>query len=204
MLPTALLNRLLGPLALGALFAILGVVALLFAEDHLNATQLAEQRAAAERRDMQSKLTRATQEEREIRDRLIDYRRLLDRGVIGAEQRLDWIEAIAKVRNANQLLDLKYSIAPQASLDYPGIAKTGDVELLMSQMKVDLSLLHEGDLFRFLAALRRELRSHVSVRACNVQRIERAVSEKGPAPRLRAECTLDLVTIRDRMQEKRS
>jgi hypothetical protein len=40
--------------------------------------------------------------------------------------------------------------------------------------------------------------SHVVVRTCTVRRLERAGGERAVEPRLRAECTIDLVTIRDR------
>jgi hypothetical protein len=64
-------------------------------------------------------------------------------------------------------------------------------------MKINLALLHEEDLFRFIDDLRAALSSHVVVRACSVTRIERAAAERGPGPRLAADCTIDLVTIRD-------
>jgi hypothetical protein len=51
----------------------------------------------------------------------------------------------------------------------------------------------------FLDDLQRQLKTHVMVRSCNVQRLDRGgVDRPGAGPRLRAECYVDLVTIRDR------
>ena len=145
-----------------------------------------QQAAAAERQSAQSKLDRATDEEREIRDRLVDYRKLLDRGVIGDEQRLDWVDRIGEIKTARKLFDVRYSIEAQRPVDYPGLAGGGDVEFMASPMKLDMSLLHEEDLFRFLDDLRRALSAHVVVKSCSLQRSERAASDRGLAPRLQA------------------
>jgi len=159
--------------------------------------------AAAERQSAQGKLARATDEEREIRDRLVDYRKLVDRGVIGDEQRLDWVDRIGEIKAARKLFDVKYTIEAQRPVDYPGLAAVGaaaagEVEVMASPMKLDMSLLHEEDLFRFLDDLRRALSAHVVVKSCTLQRSGGATAERGLAPRLQASCDIDLVTIRDR------
>jgi len=161
-------------------------------------TRAEQKSAATERENAQNRLARATDEEREIREKLVDYRKLRDRGVIGDEQRLEWVERIAEIKARRKLFDVKYAIDPQRAADYPGIAGAGDVEFMVSPMNVDLALLHEEDLFRFLEDLRGALSSHVLVRKCTMQRFERGGPERGIAPRLRAECAIDLVTIRDR------
>jgi hypothetical protein len=108
------------------------------------------------------------------------------------------VERIGEIKARRKLFDVKYSIEPQRPAEYPGIAGTGDVEFMVSPMKVDLALLHEDDLFRFLQDLRGALGSHVLVRSCTMTRLDRGGAERGLAPRLRAECAIDLVTIRDK------
>lgn len=174
-----------------------GIAAVLGARHLLDKARTEQQAAARERESAQSKLARATDEEREIRERLVDYQRLLDRGLIGEERRLDWVDRIGEIRTARKLIELKYSIEPQRPADYPGIAGPGDVEVLASPMKLEMALLHEEDLFRFISDLKSALSSHVFVRSCSISRSER-VGEAITVPRLRAECTIDLVTIRDR------
>ena len=75
---------------------------------------------------------------------------------------------------------MKYTIEPQRPADYPGLAAAGDVEFLASQMKVDLALLHEEDLFRFIDDLRGALSSHVIVRRarCRDSTVRRRTGER--------------------------
>jgi hypothetical protein len=157
--------------------------------------------AAEDRRAAQDKLARATSEEREIREKLVDYKRLLERGIIGDEQRLDWVDTIGQIKAARRIHDIKYSIAPQKAYEVHGAGPTGgDVEFRVSELKLEMQLLHEEDMLGFLEDLQRQLKTHVMVRSCSVQRLDRpgGFERSGVTPRLRAECTVDLLTIRDR------
>lgn len=193
-------------LAIPALIAVLliagGGMAVAITSELLAETRVEQRTAAAERQSAQQKFARATDEEREIRETLVDYQKLLARGVIGEEQRLDWVDRIGEIKAARKLFDVRYSIEPQRPVDYPGIGGAGEVQFLASPMKVELSLLHEEDLFRFVEDLRAALSAHVVVRSCNVQRQERATVDRGVTPKLRASCDIDLVTIRDWLARK--
>jgi hypothetical protein len=197
-LPPGSGQRLALPGIVAAALVAAGVVAVILTQQLVQKAAAERQAAAAERQSAQEQLARATDEEREIRDRLVDYRKLVERGVIGEEQRLDWVDRIGEIKAARKLFDVKYSIDAQRPVDYPGLGASGDVEFLASAMRLDMLLLHEEDLFRFLDDLRRALSAHVVVRSCTLQRSDRAAPERGLAPRLQASCDIDLVTIRDR------
>ncbi|HSD41988.1 MAG TPA: hypothetical protein VLD36_08975 [Burkholderiales bacterium] len=190
-------QRLVVPGIVAVALAAAGATAVFLVQQVVQKTDAEQKAAAAERQNAQNRLARATEEEREIRERLVDYRKLRDRGLIGDEQRLEWVERIVEIKSRRKLFDLKYSIEPQRAAEYPGIAGAGDVEFMVSSMKVDIALLHEEDLFRFLEDLRSALNSHVLVRSCTMLRIDRGGSERAVGPRLRADCAIDLVTIRD-------
>jgi hypothetical protein len=191
-------KRLVAPAVAAALLVAVGGIAIVLSQQMVQQGRAEQTKAAADREAAQNRLARATDEEREIREKLVDYQKLRSRGLIGDERRADWVERIAQIKSARKLFDLKYSIDPQRPADYPGLAPAGDVDLLVSQMKIDLALLHEEDLFRFIEDLRGALSSHVVVRSCTVSRLDRAPTDRGVGPRLRADCTIDLVTIRDR------
>lgn len=197
-LPPGAAQRLAVPAIVAAALIAGGAAAVLLTQRLVLKAAGEQQAAAAERLSAQDKLARATDEEREIRDRLVDYRKLLDRGVIGEEQRLNWVDRIGEIKAARKLFDVRYSIDVQKPVDYPGLAGPGDVELMASPMKLDMSLLHEEDLFRFLDDLRGALSAHVVVRSCSIQRSQRTAPDRGITPRLEASCDIDLVTIRDR------
>jgi hypothetical protein len=69
-------------------------------------------------------------------------------------------------------------------------------------MKVDLALLHEEDLLRFLADLRDSGNAYYAVRRCAIQRTGQAATGTTIAPRLRADCDIDLITIVDRAAKR--
>jgi hypothetical protein len=191
-------------LSIAAVLALLlvacGAIALYFADMRVKSMRAAAQQSTAQRVAANEKLSRATMEEGEIRHNLVNYEKLRERGVIGVEHRLDWVDSIADVRERNKLPDMRYAIAPQQPLDYPGLNKTAEVEALSSPLTLDMGLLHEGDLFRVLADLRHALPPYFAVRECDLQRVD-ANATGHLAARLRAHCVIDLITIRDRAQE---
>jgi len=196
--PGGTLRPLYLPLAVAIGLVAAGIAVVVATNHYLDRARLQHRIALTDRQAIQNKLSRATDEEREIREKLVDYRRLLARGVIGDEQRLDWVEAIGQIKTDRKLFEIKYQIEPQRTLELPGLTPGADVEFRVSPLKVEMQLLHEGDLFVFLDDLRRNLKSHVMVRECSMQRLDRSTVEKGVVPRLRAACTIDLVTIRDK------
>ncbi len=201
-LPPKTGHRLVGPALVAVALIAAGGVALSVASQLLTAAQAEQQAARAERGAEQNKLVRANDEAREIRERIVEYRKLVDRGVVGEERRLDWVDRINAIKAARKLADVKYTFGAPRAAQYPGIAGGGEVEFLASPMTLDMALLHEEDLFRFIGDLRSALSALVVVKACSVERTGEAAKARGLAPRLRAVCELDLVTIRDKRASK--
>ena len=153
--------------------------------------------AQAERRQNAERLARIAEEEREVSEKLDVYQRLKQLNILGEERRLEWADAINRIRVQRELLDLRYRVERQKLLvSAPG--KPGNVDFFASSMRVDLELLHEEDLLRFLADLRDSGNAYYSVRKCTVSRTGQAASSATMAPRLHAACDIDLVTILDR------
>jgi hypothetical protein len=196
--PGGTLKPLYVPLLIAVVLAGIGIAVVIASKQFLDQSRIQHKFALSERQAIQSKLSRATEEEREIREKLVDYRALLARGVIGDERRLEWVETIGQIKNDHKLSEIKYQIDPQRTLELPGITASSEVELRVSALKVNMQLLHEGDLLVFIDGLRRKLKAHVLVRSCSVQRLDRSGQDRGIAPRLRADCVIDLVTIRDK------
>ena len=163
----------------------------------LNSTKAAKlDQAAAQsaRNDFDGKLKRVRSEENEIKDKSAVFSRLQARGVIGEEQRLEWVELLKDIREKRRLIDLEYEVAPQRPLDTtPG----SGFAFVASAMKVQLKLLHEEDLTRFLDDLRRQAKALVQVKSCNVSRLPRGSSENGTPAQLQADCQIDWITLRE-------
>jgi len=193
-------NLLLPALITVALLAAGG--ALIWSADNALAGARRELAAAqAERRQNAERLARISEEEREVNEKLDVYRRLGQLNILGEERRLEWADAITRIRGERELLDLRYRVERQRLLtSAPG--KPANVDFFASTMKVELALLHEEDLLRFLADLRNSGNAFYSVQRCVLTRTGQAATGVGITPRLRAECEIDLVTIIDRAAKK--
>jgi hypothetical protein len=157
--------------------------------------QLARVAITAQRSDADGKLKRVRDEEYEIRQKSILFNQLKERGIIGDEQRLDWVELLKDIRDRRRLIDLQYEIAPQRLLD--GKA-AGDFAFSASAMKLRVKLLHEEDLSRLLGDLRSQAKALIQVKGCNVERLPPTTDERtsGRASLL-ADCEIDWLTVRE-------
>jgi cell division protein FtsL len=152
-----------------------------------------EQAAAQkERNDVDAKLKQVRSEEAEIKQKSAVFNKLEARGVIGEEQRLEWVELLKAIRERRRLLDLQYEIAPQRVLaPTPG----SSLAFYASTMKLELKLLHEEDLTRLLGDLRQQARALIQVRSCNVWRLPRNAGESAASAQLQAACEIDWITL---------
>ena len=194
---TAELKKLALPLLL--LVALLGAGAglILWTQGEQQAEARLLAAARAERSQARERLTRIAEEEKEVNDKLEVYRRLKSLRILGEEQRLEWADAMTRIRTTRELLDLRYLVERQRLLAAVA-GKPGGVEIYASTMKVEIALLHEGDLFTFLHELRDSGNAYYSVRRCAITRTGTAPTGTSIVPRLRADCEIDLITIIDR------
>lgn len=191
------LKKLAPALVLFAVLVAAGAALVWQTERMLQAAQQALAAAMTERTQNRERLSKIAEEERDVREKLEIYRRLQAARVLGPERRLEWADNVARIRKERELLDLRYRVEPQKLLvSLPG--KPASVDFFSSTMKVTLALLHEGDLFAFLDDLRASGNAYYSVQRCNVTQIGQIGSLTTLAPRLRAECNIDLITITDR------
>jgi cell division protein FtsL len=170
-----------------------GAGTVLFTLNLTKTAKLNQAAAQAERDDFDGKLRRVRGEEAEIKQKSALFKRLQERGVIGEEQRLEWVELLKEIRDKRRLLDLQYEIAPQRPLDAMPANGYG---FYASTMKVQLKLLHEEDLTRLLDDLRRQARALIQVKSCAVSRLPRGGADGTIPAQLQAECQIDLVTLR--------
>lgn len=157
-------------------------------------------------KSMAANLARARNEEQELREKINRFELLKQRGIIGNEQRLDWVELINQIKNDHHVAKLDYEFAPQRKADttlVPEGADVGGLSLMASQMKLSLALLHEGELINVLDAIHRQAPAWVSLRACQISR-HQLLPEPGSKPNeprstnatIKAECTLEWVTMK--------
>jgi hypothetical protein len=191
------LKRLAAPLLAAALLLAAGAALIWGARQSVAGAQRELAVAQAERKQNAERLARIAEEEREVREKLDVYKQLKGLHILGEEQRLEWADAMTRIRTQRELLDLSYRVDRQRLLkSVPG--KPDNVDFLASTMRVQLALLHEEDLLRFLADLRASGNAFYAVKACALARTGQAATGAAIAPRLRANCEIDLVTVVDR------
>jgi hypothetical protein len=193
-------RRLQWAIAFLVIMALVGGGSLWTTQQLKKSSDKAFQEATAARRDMQTKLARASEEQQELRDKISRFQALKDHGYIGPEQRLDWIEAVARIKAARRIIKLDYEFSPQRLADsslLPGGASAGGFEVMSSQMQLQLQLLHEGELLAFLADLRESVQALVKVRSCAIERVASGNTGRGNIAQLKADCTLEWITLRE-------
>jgi hypothetical protein len=191
------LRKLALPAVLAIVLVIAGAAIIWSGDAALAAAQRQVAGAEAERAQAAERLARISEEEREVTEKLDVYKQLKRLNILGEERRLEWADAITRIRTQRELLDLSYRVDRQKLLvSAPG--KPANVDIFASTMRVQLALLHEEDLLRFLNDLRNSGNAYYSVKSCSLNRTGQAATGTTISPRLRADCEIDLVTMIDR------
>ena len=194
------LPRIRGSLIVLVLALSLGAAAVYGSNKLLNEAKQSKAVADRERAEAAGKLERVKVEQEDLQRYYQQYQVLVARDVIGPERRLDWIEAIEKIRGQQNVFSVKYNLGPQKTLSAPTAPASGGFELNLSSMTLDLGLLHEGQLLDFLDDLRREAKGMYLLESCNLTRAGSAPEIKF-APNLRAECSLGWITLNEKTAE---
>jgi type II secretory pathway pseudopilin PulG len=153
-------------------------------------TALQQQQTALNQARQQ--LDRSRQQQRLIATHLGDYRTLVARGFVGAEDRLAWIEAVQLANRDAGLYGLNYRLMPRSAS--PSALAQG-LPLGQTRMVLTLPLLVETDLTRFLDALGKRAPGLVRVQGCRLSRLDNVPFEATSHPHLQAECDLLWFTV---------
>jgi hypothetical protein len=191
------LKRLALPLLIALALVSVGIGYIYSSGEGLRAAQSLLGVAQSERRQNAERLARIAEEEREVSQKMDIYKQLKTLNILGEERRLEWADAVTRIRVQRELLDLRYRVERQKLLT-SAQGKPANVDFFASTMRVDLQLLHEEDLLRFLADLRASGNAYYSVKKCTLQRTGQAIGGTTMSPRLAAQCEIDLITIIDR------
>ena len=141
-------------------------------------------------------------------DALIYGRRLIERyhrrygefraaGFVGLERRVDWVETIRVAATGLNLPSVSYSIEPQVPAIVPvNSGQNGaDVQTKLSRLRMNLGLVHEGDLLRFFTRLDSEAPGLMKVDRCSLVRQSNAQQELTAGTNLIADCSLTMFSV---------
>lgn len=152
----------------------------------------AQSTALKEARD---RFQRSGEERNAILKYLPAYRKLQSEGLIGAEQRIEWIEALRAANKQAGLFGVNYQLEARKPFTLLGQGNPASQFLQQSQMKLSFGLVHEGDLMRFLEMLATQQSGMFFIRSCIIDRPVRIDTPAPRQPNLNAQCELSWLTI---------
>lgn len=172
---------------------LVGVSRYIMLKLHDTAKQLQSQQE-----EVKGRYTQAETEKVEIRDFQPKFIQLRERGFVGDEKRLEWIETIKQIHESRKLLPLTYEISAQLPFQIDPSVMPADMELRGSKIKLHMDLLHEMDLFNFMEDLKRK--ATYTTQSCTIVRAKQVQLEDALSPALTADCTLYWLSIAERLQ----
>lgn len=158
-----------------------GRVALAAAQKQLNEARDRVQRSGTER-DM-------------ITEYVGPYTALVERGVVGEEQRLAWVDALRAANTQAQLYGVDYEVGARQPYAFSAEVEAGGLPVQQSVMKLNFGILYEDDLLAFFRALQAQNAGLFSLNQCVLARVARDARRPVNAPALRAQCELAWITI---------
>lgn len=150
-------------------------------------------RAAEAKSRIEMRLRQFHSEELDLKQRSQLLRRLQDSGVLGDEQRLDWMELLRNTQHDLRIPGLKYEFSAQVPLNKNAPA---GYAWFNSPLHLQLRLLHEGDLLNTLDRIQQEAKALVIVRSCKLAPLPASTERREMTAGLSADCELDWLTAR--------
>jgi hypothetical protein len=123
------------------------------------------------------------------------YTDLVQRGVVGEEQRLSWVDALREANSQTKLYGVEYEVGAQQPYPFAAEVQATGLPVQQSLMRLKFGILYEDDLLAFFRALQNQNTGAFSVNQCVLQRLSRDTLRPANAPMLQAECELAWITI---------
>jgi len=132
-----------------------------------------------------------------ITEFLPQYQALINKGFVGEERRIEWVERLREQHKNHKLFGIKYSIKQQEKYTPAFATNLGGFTLSRSIMQFELDMLHEGDLLQLTESLSGANAAALILRDCEITRLNEggALSAQLTA-NLHAQCELDWLTLR--------
>lgn len=146
-------------------------------------------------REARTRYQKSGDEKELIVSYLGDYQRLQQHGLIGSEQRINWLDGLRLANQQAELFGVEYQIGAQQPYAQAQEFNPGNVAIRQSLMKLTFSMLHEGDLMRFFNILGNRGIGLFQLNQCNLERVTNNVTSIRFQPNLRAECELSWFTL---------
>jgi len=153
-----------------------------------------QQSAAREMRKWQTKINSSVENNQIIDEFESNFLKLVDQGVVGAEDRLSWFETIQETAKKRGMPSVKYSISEQKLLQENNLKNQyRGIDVFKSVMTLDIKMAHEGDLFALLNDLGKA-DGLFAVDSCDIEKISKEVVDINS--NMKAYCELGWYTFK--------
>lgn len=122
------------------------------------------------------------------------YRELTASGIVGPDQRLQWVQSLRSSTSSLGLPYVRYSTGPQDVFTAPYLMAGISAPVMKSPMELQLGLVHELDLLRLLDKLE-EYPGLFHVEACQLERLEGNRAAESDRANLSGSCQLNWFSI---------
>lgn len=98
------------------------------------------------------------------------YRQFQAKGVIGQTQRLQWIEALSAGVDQYLVPKVQFTLSPTVPANETNTLYFSDaLNVKVTPMRLDFTLLHEGDFYRLMSQFRQQANGLFSVQSCTLR-----------------------------------
>ncbi len=118
-----------------------------------------------------------------------------DQGILGEEQRLNWVETLKSAGARIRIPSLRYEINSRQPYTPEFTLATGPYQVYTSTMRLSLGLLHEYDVVKLLQELDKNASGLYSIKECSLKRLGEQLARNPNGQNLSAECKLLWFTI---------
>ncbi|HOY71413.1 MAG TPA: hypothetical protein PL131_12130 [Methylotenera sp.] len=130
---------------------------------------------------------------------LPQYQILIDKGFVGEERRIEWVDELRAQHKKHKLFGVNYSISQQEKYQPSFASNIGGFVLNRSIMKLDLDMLHEGDILQLIESLSANNTAPFILRDCELTRLNNNSEQMSRqlVANLHATCELDWLTLHE-------
>lgn len=130
---------------------------------------------------------------------LPQYQGLIDKGFVGEERRIEWVDELRAQHKKHKLFGVNYSISQQEKYRPSFASNIGGFALNRSIMKLELDMLHEGDILQLVESLSANNTAPFMLRDCELTRLNNNSEQMSRqlVANLHAQCELDWLTLHE-------
>lgn len=146
-------------------------------------------------RDVSQKYLSVDGDEKIIKEQYPRFIELANRGIIGSENRLNWVETLEATAKKIKLPGLRYQIDSRQEFQPEFDLNTGSYELFATRMNLNLGLLHEIDLAKVIDDLNKNAAGLYNMSQCRFTKSRRRVEPDPERSNVNVDCQLQWYSL---------